>query len=262
MSHGPPSDLTPGALVALMRERPRPNKVVPFPSEALKGTRWENVRIVVPPAAAHGESQLAAHRRMRDDLKIPLNEWQSETGQAMLGDLTAKELLARVCHYETPIDATAGKFARWFADSRDVEQALTADEVAVLFAIFEQVQYELGPRLHVLTDSEVEAWITRLEGGLRLDPLAYLQLPDLVALISGLARLVVKARSSSGTSTSQDSQPAQWQTSSELASEISSTDTTSSGSPPSAPPLGLPVTETVDTDSATAIARQMSRKPG
>ena len=248
--------MTPGALLAMLKERPRPNRVVPFDSEATKGTLWENVRIVVPPASAHGEAQLAAHKRMRDELKLPINEWQTETVQALIGDITAKELLARVCFFEREI--APGKFARWFSDSVDVERALSADEIAVLFAKFEEVRLELGPRLMVLTDADVEAWLERLEYGHRLDPLARLQLPDWVALVSGLARLVAKERSRSATSLTPDSPHDNSPDTSGSTSGICATDTTSYGSPPSAPSLGLPIDDVIDSDFAAAIAERMS----
>lgn len=248
---GPPSDIDPGALVAYLKQKPRPSKVVDFPSETLKGTSWERVRIIVPAAIAHGEAQLAAHKRMRDELKIPREEWTTETGAAMLGDLTAKEVLARVVFSEREI--APGKYARLFADSSDVEKCLSSDEIAILFALYQQVAFEIGPRLAVLTDAQVDAWIETLKRG--FDPLARLELLDCHVLIRGLHRRIVKVSAESSTSSPQDSQLSIWPDTSESTSTISATDTTSYGVPQSAQPNGS--IDPITPDDAAAIARRM-----
>lgn len=251
---GPPSDIDPAALVAYLREKPRPSRVVDFPGDALKGTSWERVRIVVPAAIAHGEAQLAAHKRMRDELKIPREEWQTETGAAMLGDLTAKELLARVVYSEQVTDARRSvPYAKLFADSKDVERLLSADEIAVLFALYQQVAFELGPRMAVLTDAQVDAWVETLKRG--FDPLAYLELLDCHALIRGFHRRIVRASAESDTSSPPDSPPSEWPSTSVLESMTSATGTICSGVPHSLPSNGS--NDSLTPDDAAAIARRM-----
>lgn len=248
---GPPSDISPAALVAYLKQKPRPSKVVDFPGESLKGTSWERVRIIVPAAIAHGEAQLAAHKRMRDDLKIPREEWNTETGAAMLGDLTAKEVLARVVFSEQEI--APNKYARLFADSTDVERLLSADEIAILFALYQQVAFELGPRLAVLSEAQVDAWVETLKRG--FDPLASLELLDCHVLIRGLHRRIVTGSAKSGTSDLQDSLQSSSLSTSESESTTSAMDITFSGEPQPQPSIGL--ADTISPDDAAAIARRM-----
>jgi hypothetical protein len=238
----------------LLKEKPRPSKVVDFPGEELKGTSWERVRIIVPAAIAHGEAQLAAHKRMRDDLKIPREEWNTETGAAMLGDLTAKELLARVVFSEQEIGSPGShKYARLFSDSTDVERLLSADEIAILFALYQQVAFELGPRLSVLTEAQVDAWIEVLKRG--FDPLASLELLDCHVLIRGLHRRIVKGSVASDTSDLQDSPQSSSPSTSESTSLTSVMDTISFGAQPF--PQSTGSSDPISSDDAAALARRM-----
>lgn len=262
--HGPPSDVSPSDLVTLLLAKPRPSKVVDFPSETLKGTKWERIRIIIPSAVEHGKAQLAAHKRMQEELRIPNSEWNTETGSAIIGDFVAKEMLARVVFSEEEI--APGKYARLFARSHDVEKCLSSDEVAVLHALFLQVQFELGPRLSVLSDTEVDAWIEVLKGG--FDPLAYLVLPDLHVLIHGLVRRIAKVTASSDILPSPDSQPLTSLDTWESSPTNSATPTGSFGEPQSQPSTGLLddvdsdpiIVDPISPEDAAAIARGMLGK--
>lgn len=260
--HGPPTDVEPSALVSFLRQKPRPGKVVDFPVEVAKGTPFEQVRIIVPPSVETSRSQYSAHVRMRDEIKIPLTEWQTETASAMIGDLTAKEVIARMVHGTQEI--SPGRYLKHFADSRDVENALADDEIAVLFALCQQVRRELGPRLQVLTDAEVDAWIEVLSKG--FDPLAYLESPDLEVLVRGLVRRLVMVRAKSTGSQAPDSPPSTSPDTSESKWTTSATDTTSFGEPLEPELDGFPDTqgddelEPLSADAELARAREMAGK--
>jgi len=248
MDHGPPTDVPASGLVEFLKGRPRPGKVVPFPVEGVEGTRWENVRIEVPPCSANGAAILAAHNRMK--AMLPKEEWSTESASAVLGDLTAKEMIARTC-FEPKNYGTEEKpfYKKHFGNSEDVERSLSSDETAVLHALMLQVTFEIGPRLSILTDEEVDAWIEVLKNG--LDPLAYLVLPDLHVLIRGLVNRISKATASSSTSQSPDSPPLTLPDTSESSQAISMMGTISSGELPSRPPTGSSVSKPVLPNAAT-----------
>lgn len=257
-NHGPPPDVPAESVVEILKMKPRPSKVVPCPVEALQDTSWANVRIVVPPSVEHSKAQLAAHARMRDDLKIPREEWATETGAAILGDLVAKEMLARTLFSEHFAgDSSNPKYARMFGNSKDVENALSADETAILFGLMQQTLFEIGPRLSILTDEEVDAWVEVLAEG--LDPLAYLVLPDLHVLIRGLVRRIKRGNVPLDTSPSPGSQPLTSLDSLGSPLTSSTTVTTSSGEQQSKQPNGSRG-EPLTPGAAAAIARKMSKK--
>lgn len=255
--NGPPPEYDSGALLAALLERPRPSKVIPFPSEQAKGTPFENIRIVVTPGNAQRESQHAAHLRMQA-MKLPLEEWKTETGASMLGDFVAKEMLARMVHGVT--EHSPNVYARVFANSSDVERALSGDEIAVLFDHAMRIQLELGPRLQVLTDAEVDAWIETLKGG--FDFLARLQSVDLELLVRGLHRRLLTERAKSTGSNAQPSPLPSSLDSQGLELETSATGTTSSGEPQlddGEKTAGLPdIDESLSPEDAYELARLMA----
>lgn len=245
--NGPPANLKPAELVAQLRQRPRPSMPMDFPGYQYEGTPLEKIRIVVQPSNANGQAQLAAHARMRDEMKLPLIEWETETGKAILGDLVAKEMIARMVFMD--VEISPGKYQAIFTDSKSVEQLCSADEVAVLFDLCMDVQRQLGPRLHVLTEADIDSWINILGEGLRSDMLCFLALQDARELCLGLARRLAKSTKSQA----QDSQPSESRRSSESTQTTSATDTTYSTEPRSNIVAGTTLTD----DEARAIARQM-----
>lgn len=252
--NGPPSNVSPSALVAALKQKPRPSKVVQFSDfvSAAAGTKFERIRVMVPTSGAHGMAQLAAHNRLRDDIKLPADQWESEVGKSILSDLVAKEQLAQTLYSEYEI--APGRYERLLFDSRDVDAIFSSDEVAVLFDLWLQVQRELGPRLSVLTAKEAEEWVEVLKAG--LDPLARLSLPDLVTLVTGFHRLLVEHQKSSAC-LPQPSPDSTSPDTSESNPESSATDISSSGEPQS--PLLESTTELWDSETAAAIAAKMAR---
>jgi hypothetical protein len=256
MDHGPPTDVPASGLVEFLKSRPRPSKVVPFPVEGVVGTRWEDVRIVVPPCDANGAAILAAHKRMKS--LVPKEEWNTESASAILGDLTAKEMIAQTC-FEPKNYGTEEQpfYKKHFGNSVDVEGTLSSDETAVLHALMLQVTFEIGPRLSVLTDEEVDAWIEVLQKG--LDPLAYLVLPDLHVLIRGLVNRISRVSASSDTLPSLDSQPLTLPDTSESSREISMMGTISYGELPSRQSTGSSVANPTMPPAAAAVRKQPKR---
>jgi hypothetical protein len=217
--------------VTRMSERPRPSKSMEWPGDSpIPG--FENIRIVIPPEAAYSAARVKAHERMKAETRLPIEEWHTEGMVGVMGDLISKEMLAACCHRDRVIPGSVEKlgvphYPRLFADSRDVEHALGKQEIGVLFDMFILAEHELGPRLSVLSEDEVDSWIERLKRG--LDPLARLSLPDLAMLIRGLIQEVERLRGL----LSQDSPESSLPDSSDwLAPGSSATANSSSGEPP------------------------------
>lgn len=194
MDNRPPMDEIDTDFVAKMSARPRPSEVVDWPGND-PPPGYEKIRIVVPPEKAYSIARLNAHNRMKAETKLPTEEWNTEGNQGIFGDIVAKEMLAACCHRDRPIpgsEETLGgvKYQRLFGSSKDVEKALTKDEISILYDLFLMVEHRLGPRFAILTPEEVDVWIERLKGG--LGPLARLVYPDLVELIRGLHQRVIE----------------------------------------------------------------------
>ncbi len=251
--NGPP-DIDPKLLLAQLKQKPRPSKAHQFPGYQYEGTPLENIRIIVQPANANGQAQLAAHARMRDEMKLPLAEWETETGKAILGDLVAKEMIARMVFLDKEI--SPGRYQAIFTDSKSVEQLCSADEIAVLFDLVMDTQRELGPRLSVLTDADIDSWMNVLGEGLNSDMLCFLALPDVRELCLGLAQRAAKStKLLSQVSRSSESQP-----SSESVSTTSVTDTISSTEPQSKSADGTTSSELVTAELAKELARKRLRR--
>jgi hypothetical protein len=180
--------------VIRMSARPRPSKVMEWPGDdPLEG--YETIRIVIPPERAYSQARLNAHNRMKAETKLAIEEWDTEGNRGIMGDIIAKEMLAACCHRDKPIPGSeerfgAPKFPRLFADSKDVEKALGKQEIGILFDMFLMAEFELGPRLAVLNEEDIDLWIERLKRG--IDPLPRLSLPDLVELIRGFHQRLVR----------------------------------------------------------------------
>jgi hypothetical protein len=168
--------------VTQMSARPRPSKLVDWPGDSpLPG--YEQIRIIIPAEVEYSKARLAAHKRMSEESKLPVDEWNTPEMAGIVGDLIAKEMLARCCYRDRETE-NGTRHQRLFGDSKHVEQALMKDEIAILFDLFICAEHELGPRLAVLSEDELDMWIERLKRG--LDPLARMALPSLVELIRGL----------------------------------------------------------------------------
>jgi hypothetical protein len=194
MDNSPPMDEVDRDFVAKMMARPRPSEVIDWPGdEPIPG--YEKIRIIVPPDVAYDQARLAAHERMKKESRLPIEEWDTEANHGIMGDLIAKEMLARCCFRDRPrknADGEEGEpfHQRLFGSSRDVEKALGKQELGVLFDAFLMIEHRLGPRLSILTGEEIDEWIKRLSGG--LSPLARLVYPDLVELIRGLHQRTIE----------------------------------------------------------------------
>lgn len=230
MDNRPPTDIDAVSLVSLMKERPRPSAPVEWPG-GCPVPGYEKIRVIIPPEVEYTKARIAAHLRMKEQSRIPFQEWESPLCNGILNDLVGKEMLARCLYRDKPIPGSEeltgrAQYPKLFANSEDVERALGKDEIHILYTQFLMIEHRLGPRLKVLTEADIDAWIERLKEG--SDPLALLALPDWVELILGFHR---RLAASTGTP-NRDSQPKSSPTTSGSAEPTSfATDIFFSGEP-------------------------------
>ena len=79
-----------------------------------------------------------------------------------------------------------------FPNPAMLRDKLNADEVGALFALYCQVQIELGPIITRISEEEMEAWIRKLDEGGQADPFAFFTLETQLRLVSFMASQTVK----------------------------------------------------------------------
>jgi hypothetical protein len=191
----PPVQLTAGELFGKLCETPRPSTVVDFPrKDPVTGKAVAKMRIVALTMSDQDEARLRAKDaiqervRDRDDLAIKIVE-------EIVGDLTARFILMKCCRWVKPVQgrenqADGTQYPYVFADLADFDKAqITADELAVLFTMWEKFQHDCGPMYDEVADeNELNAWIVRLAQGASDHPLSRISLPQLADLTVLLAR--------------------------------------------------------------------------
>jgi hypothetical protein len=197
---GPPEDVSPSDLWAKLAE-PRPSQVVDFPRRDAKGAAIGKVRIQVLRMEDHDTARIRAHESLKRKAqfqglqKLEAADMESPAMQAVLGDLSAREILCLACLSDKPTPDTADSdapfYPRLFKDPDALASRVTADEMAVLFSAYQMVQRNFGPfEKTFLTKEDLDAWIVRLMEALeKEDPLAIarLSLPQLVEVITSLS---------------------------------------------------------------------------
>lgn len=185
-----PPEVPANELFAKLLERPAPSEVAPFPRLDENGDPLFDVRIFVLTQNEREAAMAAARKRVKEligDDSLPglsLDE--------MLGDQTAKELLARAVHQDQLIpnqqENEPPRYARLFANAHDVGR-LTSDEVACLFGAYLLVQRKYGPvESSFESEREINAWVERLAEGANSFPLALLQSHQRDTLLGLLAQ--------------------------------------------------------------------------
>lgn len=191
----PPTDVNPGDLFGRLCQSPRPTTVVDFPrKDPVSGKPVAQMRLVALTMADHDDARLQAketikeHVKDRGDLSIKLVE-------EILGDLVARFILMKACRWTKAVKGREDKadgtqYPYVFAELGDFEKAqISADELAVLFSMWEKFQHDSGPMYcDVATEEELNAWIVRLAQGASDHPLSRISLPQLADLTVLLAR--------------------------------------------------------------------------
>jgi hypothetical protein len=145
------------------------------------------VRVHVLSLAEHNKARIAAHKRLLAEGNT-IEQLQSPLLKEVLGDKTVSEVLVLAITDAIAVETDKGPYYRKiFRDARDVE-ALSANEVTVLFHAYTTVQHKYGPfERTVESADDVATWVRRLgEGGSEF-PLLSMPLPQLVEIASSFA---------------------------------------------------------------------------
>lgn len=186
---GPPPNLEPSALWRALQDLPRPAKVVDFP-RCLPGTETPLGQMQMTPLTQ--SEQMACTSEADKFAKKLLKDAQRKDDtnlgyEAIYSNEVAVQVLYRACRdIEDPAKAT-------FPSPLVLRDKLAADEVGALFALYCQVQVELGPIVSRMSEEEMEAWIVRLEAGGAAEPFAFFSLETQLRLVNFMASLIVKS---------------------------------------------------------------------
>jgi len=203
--NNPPTDIAPSDLLLKLMDRPQPSELVDYPARSTNGTPLARIRIMVIRMEQHDEARFRAKEYLKGKRRLTDEDLRTPFGVSMLGDATARELIAMACHMVEPIHGTedSPKYPLIFRTSADVNK-LPADEVTALFGAYLMVQKRYGPYERELDDQEVNAWIERLEVGASELPLSLLESHQrdelvmcLAARASTFSKLLVSQRQNS-----------------------------------------------------------------
>lgn len=187
---GPPDDVPPADLFLKLQEA-RPSDVIDFPRKTGDGKRVGTTRIQVLLSSAHDKARIQALIKLRKTQGLTKEDIEGPYGATLLGDGTARELLAMACLTENPIAGSDGenpRYAQVFRDAEAIGDNLTSDEVAVLFQAYLLIQAKYGPfEKTVQTEQELSEWIKRLTEGAAAFPLQQLSSVHWAELASLLA---------------------------------------------------------------------------
>ena len=186
----PPSDIEPSELFRKLTEAPRPSDVIDYPRKDGDGNALARVRLQVLNTA---EFDLARQKATEwFGKKFPNKDSRViDTAREMLGDRTAKEVLAIACISDKAITGSeeTGRplYNRLFSSANDLDE-VTADELTVLWVAQQAVQYRYGPyEGNIDSEEQVNAWMQVLVEGATAVPLAALSWHQLTELIMCLA---------------------------------------------------------------------------
>jgi hypothetical protein len=264
-NQGPPANIQPSSLAAALMGRPRPSRVI----QPWQGNETR-IRIIVPAELEHAEAKLAAEQIVREEFKKrykrepTADDLNSPANAAAIGDASGKEILARCCFEPDPFPGT-DKYIRIFPHGNYLSQALSAEEISILFFQFQLACIELGPREQtLLTNPEViRMWIERVKDkAWSMAPLSSLAWVDLAELcLYSLIR--IQKLESTGPGDEADSQPPSSVSTGESDLGNSVELTTSSGGSVSSTSQSTPVIsaeELLPTESVAKAAEKLVRK--
>jgi hypothetical protein len=162
--------------------------VIDFPRrDPATGKAVDQIRMQILDSSDHDRARLDATLSLK---KRGLSDAELSTPaiKEVMGDAVAKELIAMSCRTVRGAgDPENPNYARVFRNAQDVDK-LRADEILVLFNAYMLVQAKYGPFEQNLSETDVDAWIERLEEGASEFPLLELALPQLVTLAFSLAQ--------------------------------------------------------------------------
>jgi hypothetical protein len=191
----PPNDISPGELFGKLCESPRPTTVVDFPrKDPVSGKPVGQMRLVALTMADQDEARELAKDTIKERVK-EREDLTIELVKDIIGDLVARFILMKACRWVKAVKgnenrADGTQYPYIFENLGDFNKAqISADELSVLFTMWEKFQHDSGPMYcDVVTEEELNAWIVRLAQGASDHPLSRISLPQLADLTVMLAR--------------------------------------------------------------------------
>lgn len=191
--NGPPSesDVPRSELYRKIADRSPPFVLLPFPRLDDDGQPIGEFRLQVLRQSEIDDAAVEAERYVRKrmnergsdgDENVKPNQ---EAWREIFQDAMAVELV-----YRSTRDATDAS-KPLFSSPADIRHELTRSEIVHIVNAYDQLQTRFGPSFRLLTEDEVEEWITALMRGAEIDlgPLGCLAPGQLVMLIGSLASL-------------------------------------------------------------------------
>jgi len=172
---GPPNDVPASELFQRLSQR-LPSEVVAFPRRTPDGKRVESVRIQVLPTDQHNHARSRGLKRAREKYGLAREDQEGTHGAAPVSDCIIAEILAACCRAEANHGNDEKEFYPLIFQSGDqVNELLSADEMAVLYNLYLLVQTKYGPfEKTIQTEEELSAWVKRLVEGAAEFPLQQL----------------------------------------------------------------------------------------
>lgn len=212
---GPPANIPPSELWALITQLPRPHRLVDFPAKDPNGEPVGQVAIRV---LSQEELMICASNAAKV-AKDMLREQMSDAPQLAYEKIYQDACVCEVLHRACRDVKSAPEYNRpAFPAPREVRQRLTLDQTTVLMRAYLRVEAELGPIIAALEPEELNAWIGRLAQAGNAFPLVSLSRQALETLALSLALRLA----SSSTDTSSPGSPPDDGTESEKAPPPSS----------------------------------------
>ncbi len=183
---GPPEDISAKELYLNLTQS-KPSEVFDFPRLDPETKKpLTTVRIVVLSQREHEIARVEAHKKIKQRYNLKEDDLGGDIMREVVGDATARELLALACVYEKPMAGPNGApfYPKMFRDSDHVGD-LSANEILLLFNCYLLTQEKHGPfERGFHTPDEMDRWIKRIEEGGAEFPLLSMPLPQLVTLTS------------------------------------------------------------------------------
>ncbi len=197
----PPTNISAAELWSRITEMPRPHRTVDFPRlDPITDEPLGKLALWVLTPAEHATAAATADRAAR---ALLVDAPAGGPGYSVVYDnFAASEMLAVACRDAGDLSKT------FFPNAAAVRKHLTTDETAVLFNALCQMQAESSPIVSVMSEQEMEAWLTRLEeGGRALAPLFSLTQGQRNSLLMFLARHWSNSRTAISSPTSLPDEP-------------------------------------------------------
>lgn len=173
-----------------LAQLPRPSRTVDYPKlDPITGEPMGKVLVQILTQEEQMEAAIAAERYTKAQVK-----------DSDRGSLGYENVYKNACSVEVlyrAIKRVDKPTHTFFPSPRDIRQKMTPDEVGVLMAMYLEVQREMGPIVADMTDTELEAWITRLVEGGSAFPLGSLSSEGMSSLVMLMASRLYRLRTDS-----------------------------------------------------------------